>query len=82
MVLGLRQLNLHAVHSVHAVDEENGDEDEGDLQAVLQLRDERVFAYESEQLALEGKGQWHNERHEDSHLKHEEGEDLSLVLLA
>jgi len=61
LVLGLCKLDLHAVDSVHAVDEENEDEDEGDLQAVLQLRDDGVFAYESKELSLDGEGQWDDE---------------------
>lgn len=61
LVLGLCKLDLPAVDSVHAVDEENEDEDEGDLQTILQLRDERILAYESEQPALDLEGQWHDE---------------------
>lgn len=52
IVFGNRcELDLDAVDTVDAVDEENQDEDEGDLQPVLQLRDEGVLGDEAEQDA-------------------------------
>ena len=44
---GSDKLNLHAVDSVHAVDEQNEDEDECDFHPVLDLRDNGVLGDES-----------------------------------
>lgn len=82
LVLGLRQLNLNAVDTIDAVDEQDQDEDEGDLQAVLEFGDQWVFGDEGEELALHGKGERDDEGHEDHHLEDEEGEDLKTHLLA
>lgn len=39
----LGQLHLHPVDAVDAVNKENQDEDEGDLQTILELRNDGVF---------------------------------------
>lgn len=44
---GLGQLNLHPVDAVDAVNEEDENEDEGNLQTVLELRDEGVLGDET-----------------------------------
>ena len=78
---GLRQLELNAVDAVHAIDEEDQDEDEGDLQAVLEFCYYGRFGDEGEQAALDGEGQRDDEGHEDHHLEHEECEHLGGVLV-
>lgn len=42
------ELDLDAVDTIDAVNEENQDEDEGDLQTVLQLRNDGVFRDKAE----------------------------------
>lgn len=81
-VLGLGQLDLHAVDAVDGVDEEDEDKDEGDFHAVLQLGDEGALGDEGEEGALPGEGQGDDEGHEDGHLQHQEGEDLVCEQLA
>lgn len=44
---GLRQLDLNPVDPVDGVDEQNQDEDKGDLEAILELRNDRVLRDES-----------------------------------
>ena len=42
----------------------------------LKFGDERVCADEREHLSSPCEGEWENENHEDSHLEHQESEDL------
>lgn len=44
---GLGELHLDAVDAVHRVDEEDEDEDEGNLEAMLNLADGLVFGDET-----------------------------------
>lgn len=107
---GLRQFNLHPIDTVDAVDEENQDEDEGDLQAVLELRDDGIlgdktvaqdfishllplagqiglgeraregFVDSREHLPLDCEGKRNDEEHKQTHLCHEQEEDLAVEL--
>jgi hypothetical protein len=96
----LCELDLNAVDTVNAVNEQDEDEDEGDLrsvryvlpshalsvssylQAVLQLRDERVLAYEGKQRSLDFERHGDDQGHEDDHLEDEKSEDLQCRALS
>ena len=69
-------LDLYSVYTVDAVDEEDEDEYERDLQPILCLGHYRRFRYEVEQLAFEREWHGHDQGHEEDHLGHQEHEHL------
>jgi hypothetical protein len=76
LVAHARELNLHAVHAVDAVHEQDQDEDERDLHAILQFGHDGALRDEGEELAAPGERQRDDEGKEDEHLRHQEEEDL------
>jgi hypothetical protein len=93
LVIRARKLNLHAVHAVDTVNEQDQDEDERDLgilvvsladaalpylHAILQLCYYRALRDEAEELAAPCKRQRDDQGAEDEHLRHQKEEDLEM----
>ena len=70
------ELNLHAVHAVDAVNEQDQDEDKRYLHPILQLGYYGALGYEGKELAAPGERQRDNKGEEDGHLRHQKEEDL------
>lgn len=74
-------LELNTVDAVDAVKEQDENEDERDLHAILKLRYDGRLREEGEELATNGERQWHDQRDEDDHLDDEEHKHLETCIL-
>jgi hypothetical protein len=73
---------LHPINAIHAVDEQNQNEDESDLHSVLEFCYDGRLADEGEHLPPNCERQRNDEEHEERHLCYEEHEDLLHYTLA
>jgi len=79
VLVRLGELNLNSVDAVHAVNEENQDEDECNLHSILQFCYQWTLAYEGKHLSADGEGEGNDEEHEERHLCYEQQEDETVV---
>lgn len=96
--LSCRQLNLNTIYSVNAVDEQDQDEDESDLDpvstisaynirtadlhAILQFRYQWIPWDKGKKLALPYEWKRYNEQHENTHLRNKQEEYLESNLVS
>jgi len=79
LLVGLGELDLDSIDAVHAIDEEDKDEDEGNLHSILDFCDEWGLRDEGKHLSADCVWKRDDEEHEEHHLTDEQEEDETVI---